>query len=508
MAKTDLSVKIGAEYVGKVAFAKAEKSVKRLGKQVAALALGGGILNFGRNSVRAFYEAERSGKALGGVLNNLNLSYRKTDIDNYISKLELSTAIVKERLNPAFQQFLLTTRDVGKSQSLLATALDVSAGTGYDLQAVTKALSSAYTGNKTALAKMQLGLTRAQIEANDFEKILLAINSIFAGQATAAASGYTGQIDKLTLAFGQLKEAIGKGLVTGLSDGQGNIDKTAQNIAGLGKALGTATGYLAKFAVGWAELFSKDAWTQFWDDLTGKKPIQMDRGVAVRTADRADQKRRDAQARKTALQQLSATKALTAEQKKQAILKKSQGILDIEQAGILAALQGKISENEKVRLELQLALLTGNAKEADRLSNELLLSQARTTGLATFIANLPKALNPFADYPAYVQMALAELAKLAAAQKSLQVSPTAAPMQTLEQARSETVSSIARVNEIYTDLMSKINATNKNNSPVVQNNYTINGATQGLLDELNNGLINNSASGIRSSINRTGFIGP
>jgi hypothetical protein len=74
MAKTDLSVKIGAEYVGKAAFAKAEKSVKKLGKQVAALALGGGILNFGRNSVRAFYEAERSGKALGGVLNNLNLS--------------------------------------------------------------------------------------------------------------------------------------------------------------------------------------------------------------------------------------------------------------------------------------------------------------------------------------------------------------------------------------------------------------------------------------------------
>ena len=49
-----------------------------------------------------------------------------------------------------------------------------------------------------------------------------------------------------------------------------------------------------------------------------------------------------------------------------------------------------------------------------------MLSQARTTGLATFIANLPKALNPFADYPFYVQQALAELAKLAAAQKTIQ----------------------------------------------------------------------------------------
>jgi hypothetical protein len=108
----------------------------------------------------------------------------------------------------------------------------------------------------------------------------------------------------------------------------------------------------------------------------------------------------------------------------------------------------------------------------------------------------------------YIQMALAELAKLAAAQKSLQVSPTAAPIKTLEEARSEAVSSVARVNEIYTDLMSKIMSTTKNGSPtIVQNNY-ISGATQGLLDELNNGLINNSASGTTSSLNRLGLIGP
>jgi len=100
-------------------------------------------------------------------------------------------------------------------------------------------------------------------------------------------------------------------------------------------------------------------------------------------------------------------------------IKKSQGIMDVEQANILAALQGKISDNERLRLELQLALLTGNAKEADRLSNELLISQANLTGLATMIAKLPKALNPFADYPYYIQQALAELAKLAEAQKNL-----------------------------------------------------------------------------------------
>lgn len=504
MAKTDLSVKIGAEYVGKAAFAKAEKSVKRLGKQVAALALGGSVLNFGRNSVKAFYESEKSAKALYGTLNNLNLAYRRDDVNKYIDKLSLATGIVDETLTPAFQQFLLTTRDITKSQQLLSTALDISAGTGYDLGTVTKSLSAAYAGNKASLGKMQLGLSRAQIEANDFKTILKALNSIFAGQAVEAASGYTGQIDKLNVAIDQLKENVGKGLVEGLSDGNGNIDQTAENIARLGTALGTASGYLAKFATGWAELFSKDAWTQFWDDLTGKKSIQIDRGVAVRSADRADQKRIDAQARKTALQQLNATKALTEAQKKAAILKKAQGALDIEQAGILAALQGRITENERIRLQLQLALVTENTREADRLSNLLVLSQAQTTGLATYILNLPKALNPFGNYPTYVQMALAELAKLESAQRSLQVSPTAAPMKTLEQARSETVSSIARVNEIYTDLMSKINATTKDNSPTVNVKVEVGG--QQLTDVVTSQQLDNSASGIRSSINRTNFV--
>jgi hypothetical protein len=132
------------------------------------------------------------------------------------------------------------------------------------------------------------------------------------------------------------------------------------------------------------------------------------------------------------------------------------------------------------------------------------LSQGRITGLATFISNLPKALNPFADYPAYVQAALAELAKLAAAQKGLQVQPSAAPMKTLEQARVEAVAGVAQVTGIYESLMAKIAATTKESTQVT--NITVNGATSGLLAELQNGLINNSASGSQSKINRLSLI--
>jgi hypothetical protein len=136
-----------------------------------------------------------------------------------------------------------------------------------------------------------------------------------------------------------------------------------------------------------------------------------DQGGAAKYAEGAAA-RAAADAKAAAAAQLKATKAQTKAIQDQAKLKKSQGIMDVEQANIIAALQGKLTENEKIRLELQLALLTGNAKEADRLSNALLLSQAQTTELASWIMKLPKALNPFIDYPAYVLAALAEIDKM------------------------------------------------------------------------------------------------
>jgi hypothetical protein len=422
MAKTDLSVKIGAEYIGKVAFAKAEKSIKRLGKQVAGLALGGGILNFGKSSIQAFYESEKSAKALYGTLNNLGMAYKSPEVNKYIDKLSLATGIVDETLNPAFQSLLLVTRDITKSQGLLTTALDISAGTGYDLKTVADALGKAYQGNTTALGKLNIGISKTQLSANKFEDILKVLNANFEGQAASAASGFTGDIDKLRIAVDQLKESVGKGLVSGLSQGAGSIDQTTAGITRLGTALGIVAGNVTKFAVGWTELFTSKAWGQFWDELTGKKPaVQVGRGGDQGGKERAAQQKLDKAAQKTAVAQLNATKALTAEQKKAALLKKSSNILDIEQAGILAALQGKITADEKLRLQLQFALLVGNAAEADRLSNQLAISQIQTTGLAQAIANLPPALNPFADYPKWIQDAINELNKLKVAQSSASV---------------------------------------------------------------------------------------
>jgi hypothetical protein len=133
-----------------------------------------------------------------------------------------------------------------------------------------------------------------------------------------------------------------------------------------------------------------------------------DQGGAAKFAEGAAA-RAAKEAKAAALAQLKATNAQTKAIKDQAKLKKASGLLDMEQIQIMAALQNQLTEDEKLRLSLQLALLTENAAEADRLSNQLALSQLQTTGLAKAIQSLPPALNPLREYPNYVNKAISDI---------------------------------------------------------------------------------------------------
>ena len=417
---SNIFVKLTTEYDGK-ALSKGkkdltdfEKLTKSVGKTLGAAFAVKKIVAFGESSVRAFIESEKAGKALNQTLTNLGMAYKSPAIDGYLNKLSLQVGIVDEELKPAYNQLLLSTRNTAEAQSLLNTALDISAGTGKDLTSVTAALSKAYVGNNVAIQKLGIGLSKAQLTTMKFSDIQKELNSLFQGQAAAAAQGYTGDIAKLTVAYDQFKESVGKGILTGLQ-ANGNIDQATASITKLGSALGITTGYLVKFATGWAQLFDKNTWTKFWDELTGKAVVQVDAGSDRGGAAKADDQRRAKLAAlqaKTAVAQTTAAKAQSAAAKAQLLLSKSGTVLDVQQAEIYAALQGKITEQEKLRLDLQLALLTGNAAAAYSLSQDLLVSQLRTTDLATTIANLPKALNPFADWPKYIQDLIAQMALL------------------------------------------------------------------------------------------------
>ena len=119
-------------------------------------------------------------------------------------------------------------------------------------------------------------------------------------------------------------------------------------------------------------------------------------------------------AKDLAAAQIKAQKALLEEQKRQALVKKAAGIFDLDQIQIAAALKGKISEEEKKRLELQAAIIGGNSTEIMKAANELLKVEGITAGLTIWLRDLPKAKNPFEDWISYLDEAQRKASILAA----------------------------------------------------------------------------------------------
>ena len=236
MSAADIAINIAAQFTGKSAFSKAEKSAAKLNNQVKTLgrslgvALGtAAITNFGKAAVKAFAEDENAARSLGMTLKNLNLDYfgASAATNLYISNLEKQTGVLDDELRPAMDRFLRATSSITESQKLLSLALDISAGTGKSLTQVSQGLQKAYLGNNASLGRLGVGLTKAELAGTTFLEIQTRLTELFAGQAVSAADSYAGSLNKLTVASNNAKEAIGEGLVQALailSGGGGSID--------------------------------------------------------------------------------------------------------------------------------------------------------------------------------------------------------------------------------------------------------------------------------------------
>jgi hypothetical protein len=188
---------------------------------------------------------------------------------------------------------------------------------------------------------------------------------------------------------------------TEASDAAKSIDNIAKATSNLVVFLGSAIGAVEKF---------RKAYTNFLaggdvNALMAGSPASTNRskspaGTAARTA---QQRAAEAAAAKRAKElaaltkkQVTATKALTDEQKKQAALKKAQSVFDLEQIQIIAALKGNISAEDRTRLEAQAAILNGNSELATKLTKDILMAQDSTGKLYQYFLSIPDAKNPFA----------------------------------------------------------------------------------------------------------------
>ena len=131
----------------------------------------------------------------------------------FITSLSQSFAVADDQLRPALANLVRASGSVEMSQELMATALDISAATGTDLETVTLALGKAMNGSTAALTKLDPSLKGVISSESTMTEITEALAVSFGGAATVAAESFEGQMKGLSIAMDETKESIGAALL-------------------------------------------------------------------------------------------------------------------------------------------------------------------------------------------------------------------------------------------------------------------------------------------------------
>lgn len=233
----------------------------------AAAAYAGKLLVDG---VKAAIEDEAAQKKLANALHGATgaTDEQVAATEKYITQLSLATGVSDSELRPSLERLARATGDITKAQELQSLAMDVSAGTGKSLEAISNALGKAYEGNTASLGKLGLGLSTAELKSMSMEEVTARLGDLFGGQAYAAANSFQGKMDRLGVAFDEAKETVGSyvvdavtPLVSGFVDNV--IPAMSETADKLGTVLGPAFENIAKFIGENVVPIAKELWAFF-----------------------------------------------------------------------------------------------------------------------------------------------------------------------------------------------------------------------------------------------------
>jgi hypothetical protein len=131
----------------------------------------------------------------------------------YILKTSLATGVADDQLRPAMQRLAVSTKSTEEAQKLLNLALDIAKGRGLELETVANALGRAQDGNTTALGRLGLGLSKAELSTLSFTQVQEKLSALYGGAAAANAETFQGKIDRLKVGFDEAKESLGVALL-------------------------------------------------------------------------------------------------------------------------------------------------------------------------------------------------------------------------------------------------------------------------------------------------------
>jgi len=197
--------------------ARSSTAMRAWGRAAGFIAAGGALV-----LGRALIEMGKGAAADEAAQNRLALSLRNaaraTDgqvaaTESWITAQGKALGVADDDLRPALSRLAVATGDVDKAQRLAALGMDISAGTGKSLEAVTTALAKAQAGNLGGLGRLGIATKNADGSTKSLKQITKELADTYKGQAATGASTLDGKMKRLNLILDESKETIGGKLI-------------------------------------------------------------------------------------------------------------------------------------------------------------------------------------------------------------------------------------------------------------------------------------------------------
>ncbi len=362
--------------------------------KTGAIAAAAGLTLFTKNSIQAALAQERLDKQLQLTLRSIGKEGLLPDLKIFIEDLQRATNVTEDALVPALRRLVAQTGDLDSAQYLLSKSLDISAGTGADLDTVLNAINKAAIGNYTSISKLGIGFTAAEAKSMGFVKLMQNLDK-YAGAAEAQTQTFEGQMKSFRISAGEATESVGNGFLTMSS----YIITGTDNLRTFGLVFESIGGGIADTLIGFGKTVSEkgflSALNTTFEDL-GKEGFKVRQkqylaakgylGLSQQTIDALELQEKYGKKALTTDQLLAKIqagilareKALTKEKAAQQALDKKKAELaamfDLDRINLQAALSRKLNAEDELRVKILQKLQDGTAaavNEAQRYADVL-----------------------------------------------------------------------------------------------------------------------------------------
>ena len=182
---------------------------------IPATAAMAGLAAVGTDAVQAAIADQQAQQVLARTIRQTT---KATDAqiaanEDWIATQGKLLGVTDDELRPALGKIVRVTKDVGKAQTITNLAMDVAAGTGKDLNAVTDAFAKALGGNMKSLRALAPELADMIKKGASADEVFQQLNETFGGQAAEQANTAAGRFERLNIRLDELKEALGARLL-------------------------------------------------------------------------------------------------------------------------------------------------------------------------------------------------------------------------------------------------------------------------------------------------------